>query len=157
MSTVRVLFWATHNHLFWGSAITPDLITSWWWVLWSVASSLSLRGCLVFVVMEREGGDMPALPSLSRSLCLCFGSVMCCQSGRRRDGQSQWSAVKSRLCLMNRGALPSHWAEFTSSHNHLFFPSTSMHLSPFVSVRLFLCCVSPRICSHLGLFLFLLF
>lgn len=75
---------------------------------------------------------MPTLLSLSQSFCLCFGNMMFCQRGRRRDGQSQWSSANSRLWLMTRGTLPSHWAEFTSSHNHLFSPQTSNYLSPFV-------------------------
>lgn len=75
---------------------------------------------------------MPTLPSLSQSLCLCFGIMMFCQRGRRRDEQSQWSSANSRLWLMTRGTLPSHWAEFTSSHNHLPPPQTSKYLSPFV-------------------------
>lgn len=89
----------------------------------------------------RRGGGMFSLPSVSLSLCLCFGDVTRCHEGMRRDGQSPWSVVKSRLWLMNKKPLPSHWAEFTSSHNHLsLFPTFAsirhlrIHLSPSVHV-----------------------
>lgn len=150
MCPVRVLFWATQNHLFWGSAIKPDLITSWWWVLQSVAASLSQRLSSVCGNGER-GGDMPALPSASPGLFVCALVAWRAARWGRRDGQSQWSAVQSRLWLMNRGALPSHWAEFTSSHNHLslFFQLVSpSSIYVFISfcLLLFLCLSFPPIC-----------
>lgn len=98
---------------------------------------------------------MLALPSVSLSLCLCFGGVTRCRREGGWDGQLQWSTVKSRLWLMNRGALPSHWADFTSSHNHLSLSPTCLsiqHLSLFVSVLL--CLLFPTFCLHLGLFFF---
>lgn len=83
---------------------------------------------------------MPTLPSLSQSLCLCFGIMMFCQRGRRRDEQSQWSSANSRLWLMTRGTLPSHWAEFTSSHNHLFPPPKLLSICLLLS--------SDPLCSY---------
>lgn len=59
------------------------------------------------------------------------------------DGQSQWSSVKSRLWVMKGEALPSHWAEFTSSHNHLsFYPTCVSIQHPCIYLLL-----SPSFCS----------
>lgn len=46
------------------------------------------------VSAETEGqGEELALPSVSPSLCLCFGDMTCCSERRRRDGQSQQTLV----------------------------------------------------------------
>lgn len=76
---------------------------------------------------------MLALPS--PSLCLCSGSMTCCWRGKWRDGLLQWSSLKPRLWLMNKGELPSHWAEIPSSHNHsLCFSNFGLHPCMCVSV-----------------------
>lgn len=144
MCTVHGLFWATQNHLFWGSVITPDLITSWWWVPWSVPSSLSLREGLVSCGNGGSGGETGLLCHRSPlSLFVCALATWCAARGMRRDGQSQWSPVKSRLWLMNTGALPSHWAEFTSSYNHFYF---------FLHVLCIYLLMSLSFCSSVFLF-----
>lgn len=68
----------------------------------------------------------------------------------RRDGQSQRSAVKSRLWLMNKEPLPSHWAEFTSSHNHFsLFPTFASVQHLHIHLLSF-----PSFCRYHYLYLF---
>lgn len=101
---------------------------------------------------------MLALPSASRSLW--WRDML--PEGRRgqKEGEEekegwivQWSSVKSRLCFMKREALPSHWAEFTSSHNHLsLYPTrVSIQQRAFLSSCLRPSvppsCPSPRLSS----------
>lgn len=54
---------------------------------------------------------------------------------------------RSRLWLMNTEPLPSHWAEFTSSHNHLFFPTFIRHLCIYLLLSPSFCssCFSPPV------------
>lgn len=108
--------------------------------------------------MESEEGRYAfSAIGLSVSLFVLWRCDVLPEGRRRRDGQSQRSAVKSRLWLMNRGELPSHWDEFTLSHNHsLFSPnfclhSASTYLSSFVSVLLLLCLSFPCYLLHRGL------
>lgn len=82
-------------------------------------------------VMERRGHVV------ARVVCALATPRAGCHGGMRSDGQSPHSPVKSRLCLMNRAALPSHWAGFTSSHNHspcfpTFASARHLHSSPSV-------------------------
>lgn len=89
--------------------------------------------------MESEEGRYAfSAIGLSVSLFVLWRCDVLPEGRRRRDGQSQRSAVKSRLWLMNRGELPSHWDEFTLSHNHsLFSPQL---LSPFgIHIFIFFC------------------
>ena len=147
----HVLFGATQNHLFWGSAIKPDLIISWWWVLWSGSASLSLWARLMFVIMERGGGGGgPALPSVSQCPLFVLWRRDMLPQGDEEEGGTV--AVKSRLWLMSRGAMPSHWAEFTSSHNHLCLHPPSTSFSLLVSDLLLFFCPRP-ICLHFRKFL----
>ena len=79
---------------------------------------------------ERGGVTCPPCHgSLSLSVFLLWRHNVL-PEGWGMDGH-QPSSVKSSLCLMNRGALPSRWAEFTSSHNHLSLFQTFMHLISF--------------------------
>lgn len=78
--------------------------------------------------MEREKGRHAfSAISLSVSLFVLWRCDVLTE-GRRRDGQSQRSAVKSRLWLMNSRELPSHWDEFILSHNHSLLPPTSVSI-----------------------------
>lgn len=102
---VPVPFRATQNHLFWGSALMPDLITSWWCVWWLVASSLCRS-----VTEEREV-ETRQLPSPSLCGCLCWHYHVLLGGG-----QELWSSAKSRLWFMIRGTRPKYWSELASSH-----------------------------------------
>lgn len=100
--------------------------------------------------MESEEGRYAfSAIGLSVSLFVLWRCDVLPEGRRRRDGQSQRSAVKSRLWLMNRGELPSHWDEFTLSHNHsLFSPQL---LSPFgIHIFIFFC-LRPSVAFFLSL------
>lgn len=145
MCTVRALFQATQKHLFWGSAITPDLITSWWCVPLSVALSLSPTA-----VMGRER-ETCLLCRHSLGLFVCALASWCPVRGEEEG----WT-VTVELCEIQT----LMFDVFTSSHNQLLF-FASIHLSLFVNVLLFLyvliplicflhlCCCSPPICLPL--------
>lgn len=96
---------------------------------------------------------MPALPSVSLSLCVFW----------RRDilpeGEEGWTVTVERCeiqTLVNeqRSTAKSPHLIITSRFSNLCLHPASVYLSPFVSVFLFVCLLFPPVCLHLGPSLF---